>query len=450
MKIFLLLFLISFNALAGPGTFPKGPVVKMLKNTLEGKTTQTRIYTGDSDDPTAVAKFGDIGSLYIRGTSGELYQKRDGGSSTNWQNLLIGPVGNGTDECVSRWDGTGSPSLQDSLFCITDVGFGTGLTGLDVDNLRLDGNSISSQDVNGDITLDPNGIGKVVVNSDLDILGTVTQIAISSLAVTNATILVNNGGNQATADAQDAGLIVGMSDAIDAQLGYDSTCATRFQSGEVGSLDCTVNETVTQTLTNKTIDADSNTITNIENADIKVGAAIDRAKLASGTANHVIINNGSGVMSSEALLANSRGGTGLDSSASTGVAKVAAGVWSVSALDLTTDVTGILPIANGGTNSSTALNNDRIMVSSGGSIVEAAALTNGQMLVGSTGAAPVAAALTATANQTTVTNGVGSITLGTVQDIGTVSSPSFTGLTLSGLTQNSVIFAGVGGVLTVG
>ncbi len=69
-----------------------------------------------------------------------------------------------------------------------------------------------------------------------------------------------------------------------------------------------------QTLTNKTIDADSNTITNIENADIKAGAAIDRSKLASGTASHVLINDGSGVMSSEATLAKSRGGSGQDNS----------------------------------------------------------------------------------------------------------------------------------------
>lgn len=38
--------------------------------------------------------------------------------------------------------------------------------------------------------------------------------------------------------------------------------------------------------------------------------------------------------------------------------------------DLTSDVTGILPIANGGTNSSTALGNGKMMASSGGAIVE--------------------------------------------------------------------------------
>jgi hypothetical protein len=70
-----------------------------------------------------------------------------------------------------------------------------------------------------------------------------------------------------------------------------------------------------QTLINKTIDADQNTITNIENADIKAGAAIDRTKLASGTVDHVVINDAAGVISSEAQLAPVRGGIGIDLSA---------------------------------------------------------------------------------------------------------------------------------------
>lgn len=77
---------------------------------------------------------------------------------------------------------------------------------------------------------------------------------------------------------------------------------------------------------------------------------------------------------------------------------------------LTSDVSGVLPIANGGTNSSTALNNSRIMVSSAGAVVEAGAMTNGQLLIGSTGAAPVVASLTA-GSGITVTPGAGSITI---------------------------------------
>lgn len=79
-------------------------------------------------------------------------------------------------------------------------------------------------------------------------------------------------------------------------------------------------------------------------------------------------------------------------------------------IGLGTHVSGVLPIANGGTNSSTALNNNRIMVSSTGSIVEAAALVNGQLLIGSTGLAPVAATITAGAG-ITILNGPGSITV---------------------------------------
>jgi hypothetical protein len=73
-----------------------------------------------------------------------------------------------------------------------------------------------------------------------------------------------------------------------------------------------VTEAHTATLTNKTFDADGtgNSISNIEDADIKAGAAIARSKLAAGTADHVLINDGDGVMSSEAQLSISRGGTG--------------------------------------------------------------------------------------------------------------------------------------------
>lgn len=89
---------------------------------------------------------------------------------------------------------------------------------------------------------------------------------------------------------------------------------------------------------------------------INASAAIARTKLASGTANHVIINDGSGVLSSEALLAVSRGGT----------------------------------------NSGTALNNNRVMVSSGGAIVEASAITANRALISDANGLPTHSAVTNT------------------------------------------------------
>lgn len=67
----------------------------------------------------------------------------------------------------------------------------------------------------------------------------------------------------------------------------------------------------------------------IVNADINAAAAIARTKVANGTASHVLINDGSGVMSSEAALATSRGGLGTNASASTGFVKMSSGVTSI-------------------------------------------------------------------------------------------------------------------------
>ena len=76
----------------------------------------------------------------------------------------------------------------------------------------------------------------------------------------------------------------------------------------------------------------------IVNADINASAAITRSKLASGTADYVVINSGAGVMSQEAQLANSRGGTGLDSSASTGFPTISSGTWSAAAIAIDRDL----------------------------------------------------------------------------------------------------------------
>ncbi len=53
------------------------------------------------------------------------------------------------------------------------------------------------------------------------------------------------------------------------------------------------------------------TSSTLVDADVSASAAIARTKLASGTASHVLINDGAGVMTSEASLAVSRGGTGV-------------------------------------------------------------------------------------------------------------------------------------------
>ena len=176
----------------------------------------------------------------------------------------------------------------------------------------------------------------------------------------------------------------------------------------------------------------------IVNADIDATAAIERSKIALGTADHVLINSGTGAMSSEARLALSRFAAGTINYALIGGG---AGVDSAyGQLSLTAGITGVLPVANGGTNSSTALNSSRIMISTGGSIVESAALTDGQLFIGSTGAAPVIATLSQGAlASVSITNTAGTITLDAIQDIRTSASPSFVSISLTSISNQMVL-----------
>ena len=112
----------------------------------------------------------------------------------------------------------------------TPIGDATPSTGaftqLDTDNIRIDGNTISSTDTNGNITLTPNGTGKLVLNNAY-INGTSDTLAEfiydtvggAITAGTGITVTNNDGGNTSTVSITNttvtgAGSPVGSSTAI--------------------------------------------------------------------------------------------------------------------------------------------------------------------------------------------------------------------------------------------
>lgn len=99
---------------------------------------------------------------------------------------------------------------------------------------------------------------------------------------------------------------------------------------------------------------------------------------------------------SEIALFSGTGGQTIKRATGTGVVHATSGVFSVSAVVLTSEVSGILPVANGGTNSNTTLNNNRFIISSGGKIVEQTALTASRAVVTDTNGLPTFATTTAT------------------------------------------------------
>jgi hypothetical protein len=89
-----------------------------------------------------------------------------------------------------------------------------------------------------------------------------------------------------------------------------------------------------------------------------------------------------------------------------------------------------LIVGKGGTGTDTLTDHGLLLGSGAGAITPLAAATNGQLPIGSTGVDPVLAVLTGTANQINVTNGAGSITLSTDQDIHVDATPEFAGITI--------------------
>lgn len=98
---------------------------------------------------------GNPGSLALDSTNGKLYRKESGTGNTGWK--LVEGDGNvngvppTTDNAIVRWDGVLGDIIQNSVGTITDAGVCDGLTQLNVDNLRLDGNTVSSTSGNLDL-----------------------------------------------------------------------------------------------------------------------------------------------------------------------------------------------------------------------------------------------------------------------------------------------------------
>jgi len=132
-------------------------------------------------------------------------------------------------------------------------------------------------------------------------------------------------------------------------------------------------------------DVDANSAGVIENSSISATANIDRTKLASGSNNHIVINNGSGVMSSEATLAASRGGLATDASAFTGVVKASTGTFSAASI-VNSDISASADISF---SKLAALTSGRILVGNGSNVATSVALS-GDATLANTGALTIA------------------------------------------------------------
>jgi len=318
------------------------------------------------------------------------------------------------------------------------------------------GNSIASADfvlteggqiINGDKTFG----GAVTINGDLTVNGTLTTVNSTVVEVSDPTMLLNNGGGAGSGggagiEIEEAGVVAAFAEVAAARNGWQFKAPLNAFTSTIIMTGATANR-------NYTLPDVSDTFAMGSGVASKVSFWTSTSQIGSDTNFHWD-NTNKRLGIGNAAPSVSLHVTGAARITSLNAAQVVRsdvnGNLVNGTIDLASaDVINVLPIARGGTNSGTSLSNNRIMVSSGGAIVEAAALTNGQLLIGSTSAAPVAANITVGALASlTVTNGAGSITIDAIQDIRVSASPTFVNATLSGKTAGSVIFAGASGVLS--
>lgn len=207
------------------------------------------------------------------------------------------------------------------------------------------------------------------------------------------------------------------------------TAARDFQLPPGDSDQVLMSATSTQTVTNKTMSGASNTFSNISLTTSVTG-----------------------------ILPGANGGTGVSSTATfptSGVVVTEAGTETltnktisgasntITNVSLTAGVTGVLPIANGGTNSSAALSNNRILKSLGGAIVEAAAITANKALASDANGIPVASA-----TSDTELGYVSGVTSAIQTQLNGKASTALNNLTVAGLTADDLLYASSSSAVT--
>jgi hypothetical protein len=166
----------SIGALNYKGTWDANANNPALTSSVGTKGDYYVVSTAGSTNLNGISNWG-IGDWAA--FNGSVWQRVEGGADLNGVNLSVSGTStlsaltastalalNASKEVVSVTNtGTGDNVLATSPALITpNIGNATG-TQLDIDNIRTDGNRISSTNTNGNIEVIPNGSGQVLLNT---------------------------------------------------------------------------------------------------------------------------------------------------------------------------------------------------------------------------------------------------------------------------------------------
>lgn len=352
-----------------------------------------------------------------------------GAATPVWSTNIAGNAGNVSGVVAAVNGGTGQSSYAvgdllaadttTTLSRIADVATGNALISGGVSTLPTWGKIGLTTHIAGILPVANGGTGVATLTSGNVLVGNGTGAVITTQAApTGAFVGTTDTQTLTNKSLVDASTFiiddVDVTKRVTFECSSITTGTTRTLTVPDASLTI-VGTATTQTLTNKTLTATTNNITS--NALFSATTTINVSAATAPTAGQVLTATSGTAATWQTPTASVTNVTASSPLASTG------------GTTPNISIASVIPIALGGTNSSAALNNGRLMWSAAGEIVEASALANGQIFIGSSGLAPVAATI-AVVNNLSVTNGAGAITI-TSSLTPTLTSINVTGLTAS-------------------
>lgn len=224
-------------------------------------------------------------------------------TNTGWVQTETNPV-IGTDPLVfTQFSGAGTYTADGQGLILTGSQFSLDLDGStltkSVSGLKVSSGGITNTEVNAaaNIAYSKLNLSNSIVNADVNASA---AIAYSKLNLSSS--IVNSDVNASAAIVYSK---LNLSNGI---VNADVNTSAAIAYSKLNLIGGIVNADVNASAA--IVYSKLSLANSIVDADINASAAIARSKIAAGSVNHVVINDGSGNLSSEATLAISRGGTG--------------------------------------------------------------------------------------------------------------------------------------------